>query len=955
MDSQNADIPTHALDTENSTRLSSRLTRVSATSTFEVEDPSLKERRRRLAEQYQKRPHPTAMLSRIGRLLRFLARVVFAHVLLEQRCIDNIRKAAERGTVVYVMQSRSFLDYLYFNWVFLSNELPMADFSNGHRVDYFRGFFRWFRNVARRWGKSKQEDIFQALISKGRTAFIFLERPRSRAEDNVEYSQKFLFRLIRAQRNTEIPFFVMPMLLVWEKRPDPKQASLIDDIFGSGQSPGGVRQVIHWFQTIWQNFLNLGQPIVQVSEGIDVREFMQEYPDTGSADASELLLAKIEEYLDCERKVILGPVGEPAQAIWRDLSQRPELTAAIESYATEEGMTEEEATKVAKDQFDEIAAQPSLLFLKVFSAFLSLVWYRIYDGLEIDQPGLDRVREAGKKSSLILVPSHKSHVDYLVISYLFYNAGLTSPLIAAGVNLKFFPMGYIFRKSGAFFLRRSFRGDSLYPVVFREYLIRMMEEGYPIEYFIEGTRSRTGKLIKPKYGMLDMILRAYVSGRLESVQVVPISVGYERIIEEGAFHSELLGGEKEKEGLGGLLRTPQFLQRKYGRVYVDFDEPISVGDYLEKYGIDTLSPDPEGLDAAVVRLAHRIIYDINCVTTVTPSSLLSLVLLNNPTRGIARERLLTDVGFVLRFLIDRFENIRISRTLRDAIDASGQAAVVDALADGQLPDLEASVGLAVAPVIDEAILLLQDNEDVLQEKLSDEIIYRIRDEGRVNLAYYRNTIVHHFVPEALLAAAIGRFRELSVPIDAVREETLFLSRLFKYEWIYEERAEFTNVFDRTLQYFQESEWVICDEQTQMMNFSEESPELDFFGRLVVTFLEAYAIAAAMLPNLVDQRCEKKELLESILKQGRDQVFYYESLSKPTFQNALRLFVDWGILDREFGDGRKGGEFFRVSEEWQQEGRCVALEERLNAFVYGAKTNREPTRKLTLKTSPVVDA
>ncbi|MBA2663371.1 MAG: 1-acyl-sn-glycerol-3-phosphate acyltransferase [Bradymonadaceae bacterium] len=914
--------------------------------------------RHALAEKLRAGIQPSAMLTKMSRVLRFIGRLLFAHVLFEQRCVDNIRDADRRGNVVYVMQTRSLLDYLYFNYAFLQHDLPIARFANSMNINWLRGFSFWLGNLFRRGSKERSEIQMEALASHGEPVFLFLEKARQEADEAVDFSQKYLLRLIRAQRASAEPVYAIPMLLVWEKRPDPRRAGFLDDVFGTVQSPGFFRKFLYYFQTVWQSFLKFGQPMVQVSSGINLREFLREYPNAGSSDAAELLRDRLNEHIRQERQVVLGPTGVSRETIYKELIARPELTDTIKRVAAEEAVSEELIRKRARKQYDEIASEPSLLMLKIFNSVLSLVWYRIYDGFEVDHEGLEAVREAAKSSSVVLIPSHKSHIDYLVISYIFYQYGLTPPHIAAGVNLSFWPMGWIFRRAGAFFLRRSFKGDELYPVVFREYLIRLMEEGYPIEFFIEGTRSRTGKLIKPRYGMLDMMIRAYVSGRIESLKFVPISVGYEKIIEERSYRRELLGEEKEKESLTGLLKTPKLLASKYGRLYVEFDEPIDLGEYLEKYGVQRHRAEAAELDALTVRLAHRIIFDINRVTTVSPTALAATVLLNNPVRGTDRLRFLQEVGFLLHFLTQPGRTARLSGTLRDALSAKrtvikrleqaqrlsdgGEAALIEGAARGPV-SVEAVMGEAVASIMDSALAIFAANKQVVITREGDETFFSMDENARLDLSYYRNTLVHYFVPEALLATAILRFQATTIDHGELMAETLFLSRLFKYEWIYAERAEFENVFGRTLAYFEASSWVKIEgdeaDLGRRVVVAEPAAELEFFRRMVLTFLEAYAIVASFLPELGQRPIEHGELVKAAIKQGkndflRGRIIFYESLSKPTFVNALRLLVDWGVLEKRVEPGRKRETvYYALAETWRESDQHLELVAKLNAFVY----------------------
>lgn len=919
-------------------------------------DPNQSKEQEALARRLIERPPPSAMVSRAGRWMRFVAKMIFAHVLFERRYVDAIRDTGARGPIIYVLKSRSRLDYLYFNYAFLEHGLPLAAWANDISIRPFRRFFGTLGNLFRRQ-KDRPECQLEALVSQGNSAFLFLERPRQDDEEAITYSQSYLYRLVRLQRAQEEPIYVVPLLLVWEKRPEPWRASFLDDIFGTVQSPGFFRKFLHYFQTFWQSFLRFGQPMAQVSTPINLRDFLREYPKADSSDASELLRSRLEDFIRRERRVILGPTALPKEEIHREVLQRPELTEQIRLIAEAESVPETTIRKRAKSQLEEISADQSLLMLKFFSATLSFVWYRIYEGFEIDEEGLEEVREALKTSSVVLVPSHKSHIDYLVLSYVFYHYGLMCPHIAAGVNLSFWPMGPIFRRAGAFFLRRSFKGDELYPVIFREYLIRLMKESYPIEFFIEGTRSRTGKLIKPRYGMLDMMVRAFAEGRLESVKFVPISVGYEKIIEERTYRRELLGEEKQKESLAGLLKTPKFLTSKKGRLYVEFDEPIDLGEYFARYSIDRLEPDEEELSALTVRLAHRIIYDINQITTVSPAALTAAALLNTPARSLERTRLLHEVGFLIHFLTQPGRKVRLSGALREALASRepelaavrtrlGKEPPVSLGLNEQeketVPQVEPIIGQAVASVIDRAIEIFEGEAQIELREEAGEVFYTLEEERRTELAIYRNMLVQHFVPEGLLATAIMRFDEPQIDLQELMEETHFLSRLFKYEWIYEERAEFENVFRRTLDYFEASKWIsrIDDEDRdrEVVQILGAGEELTYFRRMVLSFLEAYAIVTGMLDELQGGRMESREFVKAALQRGRKgylrgDILFYESISKPTFINALRLLEDWGAVQRQQEAGRvRETTYYSLNPEWAAE-QYWHLQKRIDAFVY----------------------
>ena len=203
------------------------------------------------------------------------------------------------------------------------------------------------------------------------------------------------------------------------------------------------------------------------------------------------------------------------------------------------------------------------------------VWNRIYRGVLVHH--LDKLKDAAPGHEVIYVPSHRSHMDYLLLSYLLYERGIVPPHIVAGINLNLPVVGTLLRKGGAFFARRSFKGNMLYSAVFREYMAQLVSGGYSIEYFIEGGRSRTGRLLPPKGGSLAMTVRAYLRQPTRPLLFQPVYIGYEKLMEGASYLDELSGKPKAKESIWQLLSSiPKVLRSNYGQVVVNFGEPIAL-------------------------------------------------------------------------------------------------------------------------------------------------------------------------------------------------------------------------------------------------------------------------------------------------------------------------------------------------------------------------------------------
>ncbi|HSA23502.1 MAG TPA: 1-acyl-sn-glycerol-3-phosphate acyltransferase, partial [Myxococcota bacterium] len=526
------------------------------------------------------------------------------------------------------------------------------------------------------------------------------------------------------------------------------------------------------------------------------------------------------------------------------------------------------------------------------------------EGFVVDEAGFERIRAAIRKAPVLFCPSHKSHVDYLVLSQLCLKYRVPLPHIAAGVNLSFWPMGPIFRHSGAFFLRRSFKGDALYPVVFRTYLRHVMKEGFPIEFFLEGGRSRTGKLLPPRFGILSWLVEAYLEGDSPDVQIMPISIDYEKVVESRSYLHELSGGEKRKEDVAGLLRSSQALRSKYGKIYVQIGEALSVREYLAERGSEERDLPEERKRELVQALAHRVLYEINSVATVTPSALVAMSLLTHRRRGMTRTELVARARWLIAWV--RRRDARLSATLGDFERALAEAAARFSH-DGLLTMQSAGAELVYAPVA----------------------------RRRLALDYYRNNLQHHFVNAAMVVTALESFTVEAVPRGPLEERIRALTRLFKHEFFFRSEKYFDEELGKTLGELQ-TEGMLRLEEGFVLKTPEGVELRRFLRGLQEHFLEAYALATLHLDSLLERPVSERDFTTAALQRGgrmfvAGDISFQESLSREVLNNALATFEDRGVLERFKVEGRKGS-FLRLAEGWRAKERLAGLHAEVRAFL-----------------------
>jgi glycerol-3-phosphate O-acyltransferase len=282
-------------------------------------------------------------------------------------------------------------------------------------------------------------------------------------------------------------------------------------------------------------------------------------------------------FLYREEKVVEGPALRPLHRVMRAVIGAPGVRAAIRSRAEERHWPIERASAEATKMFREIAANMNSTILAFLNFIVTVILKKMFVSIELI--GIEKIADYAKRNPLVLAPSHRSYCDFLILSTAFYANHLVPPHVAARDNMAFGPFGALWRRGGAFYLRRSFE-DPLYRVVFRSYVTYLIKQGYTQEFFIEGGRSRTGKTLAPRLGMLAWNVDAFLQTARHDLFFVPIAITYEYLVEERAIVGEREGEKKEEESVLGLVRARKFLRRRFGSVWVNFGEPISLASAL---------------------------------------------------------------------------------------------------------------------------------------------------------------------------------------------------------------------------------------------------------------------------------------------------------------------------------------------------------------------------------------
>ncbi|MGH0031016.1 MAG: 1-acyl-sn-glycerol-3-phosphate acyltransferase [Myxococcota bacterium] len=824
----------------------------------------------------------SAMTERFNLIFRLFAHRFFRHFDLDDATVERLRDLEKRGTVVYVMRYASRLDYFLFNTLFLREGLRLSSFANGIRFLHVRPWLEaarlWWRRPR---GVSQDVELVRAreyareLTREGASLFLFLRtaylrtqlRSRRRAIAEQKTERDLLSEVVRAAQTSERDVHVVPLALFWRKGPRAPRRFL-NLSYGSNTRPSDLAKVTSFLTTYRGLHVKVGEPV-------DVKAFASRSEGDAPTALSSVLRRMVLTYLYREEKVVEGPVLQPRHRVQDLVVRTAPVRAAIAEQVRETGITRERGRLQAEKMFREIAANMNSTFLALLSWSIGSVTKRLFNGVEVS--GLEKISDYAKRHPIVLVPSHRSYFDFIILSLLFYDRHLMPPHIAARENMAFGPFGFIWRRAGAFFLRRSF-DDPLYKAVFRTYVSYLIKEGFTQEFFIEGGRSRTGKTLPPRLGMLSWNVEAFLESGRRDLFFVPIAITYERLVEEGAMVGELEGEEKSEESMLGLMRARRFLRLRFGSVFVNFGEPISLaealGDRRQRFAGEE-TPELEAERRAFVdTMGRRIVERINWAVAANATAVASCALLGERRRGLFRHEFAHRMQQIVDLL--HLQDVRLTPELsRD----------------------EGEFGESIASML--RMDLLKSADDT-----RGEILYFEPGKRRA-LDIYRNSILHFLAAPSFLARRLeAGASEAELRADLSQWLDLLGRELFVHN------ATVLAGFTGFLDHFTSHGW-IRREEGRWRPTEEGLPELRFLAELTRPLFEAYFALCEAAAGVGEEPLTSKDLLKAAAEQFEHaailgEVGLAESANDVTFGNAVDLLLERKILERApaAGSGRE---------------------------------------------------
>lgn len=714
-------------------------------------------------------------------------------------------------------------------------------------------------------------------------ACLYMSALQRELDRSGEFKGPLLELMEQATGDDSFRVQFVPVSIYWGRDPG-NEESLLRLILGDAERAGRFRKVMIMLMQRRHITINIGKPL----DYKDLRQRREEPTDT-----VKLLYRSLNFIFQRQRTATLGPTLVDRKQIIKQVLQRPAVVQAIDEEANSEDSNPEKARAKAAKMADEVAANFDLRTIRFLDIVLTWVFRKIFTGVKLFH--FERLRDAANQYHIVYMPAHRSHLDYLLNSYSLYIKGIVPPHIAAGVNLNFPPVGGLLRRGGAFYIRRSFSGQPLYTAVFRAYLDVLLSRGTSIEFFPEGGRSRTGRLLPPKTGMLSMLVKSYIAQPRRRSALIPVYVGYDKLVESASYVKELRGGAKKKESAGELMKATKIFDSSYGSPYVSYGRPLIIEEAFAELQPDWRARldagDESWLPEAVRALAVENMQRINEAVVVNPVGLVATVMLASPTMTMTRQSLLEQIEAFVALL-------RQVPYSKDMVLPEGDAETI-------FEQAARTAGLASIDHDWGEMITVRGNQAVL-------------------LTYYRNCIMHVLAIPSLLARFF-RHQESFNEKDLLDRCALlypFLKReLFLY---FDERAigaELRRVLDALVEQGLLRRNRLTSEITRPEVGTTEYAVLTGMGRILRETFERYTMSSYLLVNeLAEGSVQRKDLEKHLITMaqrlsilsGREAPEYFD---KSLFRIYLDCLISQGLLQPEL-----------VDEE-----QCLSLNPRLQLF------------------------
>lgn len=655
---------------------------------------------------------------------------------------------------------------------------------------------------------------------------------------------------------------LVPLRVVWLSSVDNKNTSprFVDLIRGNPRRPGYRRAAKILRKNPARALCITARPATLASLQ---RRLQQRGSGTDNASLAAFIAAQAGLVLDIAERRLQGSRYKVPRQVATNLQASDRFKNGLAAIGRDTGQTPQQLEAQTALIMKELIAIPRTFWQDVLAAFNRKITTLGYQqGFVIDPDSLQRFRAIVREQPSAILWTHKTHIDGFAVYSMLFENDFPAPHILGGVNMAFAGLGFVAKRAGAIFIRRSFQDDPLYKMILRQYIGYLLAKRFPLSWAFEGTRSRVGKLMPPRYGLLKYVLEAAAAADARNLHIIPVALNYDLIGDVKSYAQEQAGAEKQAESLRWFIGYLRSLRQPLGRIYVDFGEPV------------VLQQPPAGDDQlALAKIAFQVGVEANRVTPITLSSLMTMVLLGAAPRALTQQEIIEEMAALEQWARQRQIRMTADFDQRDQLHTCDMMNV------------------------------LVSNGLISRYDAGPEVVYGIAPDQHAVAGYYRNTIIHHFVIKAICELAL-----LYTSMQPEEHSSLFwqeaerLRDVFKFEFFYAPSEQFNTEVATELARYQ-ADW----QQALDTNNSAALPLLLQFSPHVahatlLPYVEAYRVVADVLARLdEDQTLSEADCVKQALAYGKQaylqrRISSESSIGKVLFQNAFKLATNRNLID-----------------------------------------------------------
>ena len=667
---------------------------------------------------------------------------------------------------------------------------------------------------------------------------------------------ELLAKVIRGENES----FLIPARVLWmaPKKKSRRRSVGWSDAFkpGDPRDPRGIRA--YWIRTFSRSRVKL-----IAAAGAGSFDLADDYAHSNEIDGvAPFVTRRAWRILDQAERRLRGNRYKIPRFVPAEILSRREFIETVNVIADDTDTDHKEALDKAEAYLHEIAATHSPYVIDLIAGAIRALYRQGYGEIKYQAAEVAKIAELGGSDPVVFLPSHRSNLDRLSLQFMLWENDLAPNHTAGGVNLDFFPIGPLLRRTGVFFIRRSFRDNHLYKAVLRSYIDFLVEKRFPLEWYLEGGRSRSGRLRPPRFGMLHYVVDAQRRGKSEDIKLIPVSIAYDQIQDVPDYAREAQGRGKEKESIGWLVRAVRSLRQRYGDIHIRFGDPVSVSSVIAD-----IEPGEESL--GLQKLSFEVMHRIGQVTPITPAAIVSIALL--AARGSAR------TASELAVECKSLSKLIVARDLptTDDVDLSDSEHVEDILA------------------------WLGEHGNVSSHEAVGRTVFWLDDDQMIRVSYYRNVVVHFFVGKAIAEMALtSMIEDGSRDVEVATDRMLELRDLLKFEFFFPEKEHF--LADTTLEIGLDlPDWEDTLTSSGALGVIAKMDSTVAYWA-VLPILDGYQIVGDELEALIAPFDEKK-FLKACLARARmyrleEKLISGESASQVLFQSALQLAANRGLIE-----------------------------------------------------------